>query len=703
MTANRQGYATNKESSSSKAVQVVILLSHFVHFPARASRTNPWQLATVTVALAAFLLCSVGCSDGESGGPPPSPWACVVTPGDDPDFTQQVGCSDDFLVLGTRPLDASIPGARSAKTVVDRAAENALYFTNSNRYPMHYEFARDHLSGSGLPPVGDISMFNQVEYYSPSRRFLLGAITLYEEPGVWTYELAPYDTSSAEMIYDAYQLIRNNSFFGEQLFFHPTSATIEMVAAELPPDVKVITNDELFAGITFQPLNLGESYGQLRFFQADQLDQQYVSPRDVVVLDRVPNDITVVAGIITAELQTPLSHINVLSQNRGTPNMALRGAYDDGQLRQLEDSWVRFKVDAFSYTVEAATKEQADAWWEEHKPPAVQVPQLDLSATDLRDIELLTLDDIPAYGGKACHYGVMTQIGDEVPHPKAFAIPVFYYDQFMKQNGFDTQMAALLTDTQFINDPAHRDEKLKEFRHAMWEAPVDTEFKRSLLGKLNKDYPSVRMRFRSSTNAEDLDGFTGAGLYSSKSGDPNDPTRPILTAVRKVWASIWNFRAFEERTHRSIDHPAVAMAILVHHSFPDEEVNGVALTGNMFDETQPAFYINVQAGEASVVKPDAGVTVDSFLYYYYYPGQPMTFFSHSNLIPAGQTVITPTQAYYLGAALDAVHRHFSSYYSQPGHFYAMDVEFKFDDLGLGGEPQLWVKQARPHAGWGGSE
>ena len=109
-------------------------------------------------------------------------WECVLEAGDDPDYTQTVGCVDDFVILASRPLDSSIPGARSAKTVIDQADENALYFTNSNRYPIHYEFASEHLNGEGLPPVGDISLFNQIEYYSPSRRFLLGAVTWYEEP-----------------------------------------------------------------------------------------------------------------------------------------------------------------------------------------------------------------------------------------------------------------------------------------------------------------------------------------------------------------------------------------------------------------------------------------------------------------------------------------------------------------------------------------
>ncbi len=72
----------------------------------------------------------------------------------------------------------------------------------------------------------------------------------------------------------------------------------------------------------------------------------------------------------------------------------------------------------------------------------------------------------------------------------------------------------------------------------------------ALLSKLNTDYPGQRMRFRSSTNAEDLGNFTGAGLYDSKSGDPSDERYPVEDALREVWASIWYFRAFEERTYQ---------------------------------------------------------------------------------------------------------------------------------------------------------
>ena len=247
-------------------------------------RTNascwPW------IAIACLVGMQIGCDEDEPPGDDDTDvqWECVIEAGEEPDFTLSIGCDDDFLVLASRPPDESIPGARSAKTVIDLADENALYYTNSNFYPIHYNFASEHLSGDGLPPVGDISLFNQIEYYSPSRRFLLGAITHYEEPGVWVYEIAPYDTSSADMITQAYDQLVTTSFFGQELYFHPTSCNVETVAEDLPPHVKVITTDELFEGITYQPLNLGESMGQLRFYTTEELtsDNVYVSPRDVV-------------------------------------------------------------------------------------------------------------------------------------------------------------------------------------------------------------------------------------------------------------------------------------------------------------------------------------------------------------------------------------------------------------------------------------
>jgi hypothetical protein len=106
-----------------------------------------------------------------------------------------------------------------------------------------------------------------------------------------------------------------------------------------------------------------------------------------------------------------------------------------------------------------------------------------------------------------------------------------------------------------------------------------------------------------------------------------------------------------------------------------------------------------------VVDPAAGVTTDQFIYHFEFEGQPIVFLSRSSLVPAGQTVLTTAQTYDLGVGLSAVHRYFQEVYgpelgSAPCEkFYAMDIEFKFDGE-PGEEPKLFIKQARPHPGWG---
>lgn len=632
--------------------------------------------------------------------------------GQEVDYAQRLGCRADYDRLAGKPLSSVKVGAVSAKTVLD-TIDDQFYVQNSTKYPIHWDFAFEHLSGQGKPIVPQLAEFNQSEYYTPDRRFILGAITYYDGPQVWTYEISPYDTATAEQIERAYEKIKDNVYFAEELYFHPTSEGVGREAEKLPPSVKVITTEELYADQAFQILNTGETYAQLRFIRADELATNYLSFRELAVLDRVPNDISVVSGIITEEFQTPLSHINVLSQNRGTPNMGLRGAFEHEELRPLEGEWVHLVVEPDSWSIEPTTQEEADAWWEAHRPPTVQVPDKDLTVQELTDIEDVLDPDlsvaeaidkaIPAFGGKASNYAVLPKIGGNLNPPKAFAVPVYFYDQFLQENGFDTRIEQMLDDSDFKGDVALRDSTLAQLREDMQAAPLNAEFEQALMDKLETDYPGVRMRFRSSTNAEDLEGFTGAGLYTSKSGEPGSDDALVADAVREVWASVWFFRAFEEREYRGIDHLAVGMSLLVHRSFPDEEANGVALTANLFDSTgaEPGFYINVQEGETSVVKPPNGVSSDQFIYHFDFPGQPIVYIARSSLVPEGETVLTYRETYELGQALKDIHTYFSTIYPpNENGWYAMDVEFKFDDVDEYDEPILWVKQARPHPGLG---
>jgi hypothetical protein len=659
----------------------------------------------------------LGSDAGSDGGLGNTVWECELDTQDAAvEFADTLGCLADFEQLASEPLDVSIPGARSVKVVLDQLGGDALYFQNSIEYSIHYDFASTHLSGNGLPIVPSLSEFNRTEYYAPDRRFLLGAVTHYESADAWVLEIAPYDTASAAMVEKLYGAVREQAFFGADLAFHPTSEAVAREAENLDERVVVLSTDELFAEIDYQPLNLGEALGRLRFVKAEELGEVYLDFRDIVVIDRVPNDISVVLGMISEEFQTPLSHVNVLAQTRGTPNMGLRHATTNPELLALDGKWVRLVVDTTSYSVEEVTVDEADAFWEEHKPEPVVLPPLNTEITDLRDIEELVPEGedagpllesikeaIRAFGAKASNYSVLAKI-PEVPHRKAFAIPVHYYVQFMEQNGFYERVDALLENEEFRTDPAVRDAELMQLRDDMQLAPVDEDFQDALRAKLEADYAGLTMRFRSSTNAEDLDGFPCAGCYESFTGDPALWDTDLLDAIRGAWAGIWYFRTFEERSYHSIDHKSVAMALLVHHNFPDEEANGVCVTANPFDVSglEPGFYINAQVGgEAEVVHPPPGITSDEFIYHYDFPGQPIVYISHSNLVEEGETVLTTAQVHELGVALAAIHQHFAPAYrsDDPGVFYGLEVDFKFDG-DPGEEPALFIKQARPHPGRG---
>jgi hypothetical protein len=295
-----------------------------------------------------------------------------------------------------------------------------------------------------------------------------------------------------------------------------------------------------------------------------------------------------------------------------------------------------------------------------------------------------------------------------VPHKKAFAIPVYYYDQFMRDNGLWDEVDALQADEQFQNDTATRDAALAALRDKIKDPTLTSmseELSTVLKAKLDAEYPGRSIRFRSSTNAEDLSGFPCAGCYDSHTGDPaehgGDQLTAAFEAIRKTWATTWNLRTYDERQYHRIPHDQVMMALLVHTNFPAEEANGVAITDNIFDQSgnSPGFYVNVQEGGTyEVVHPPPGITSDSFLFQYSFPNQPIIYYTHSNVtIPAGSDVLTTEQIHALGKALDALNDRFRhAFGSTDGSWWAMDSEFKFDDEANPGTQELYIKQARPY-------
>jgi phosphoenolpyruvate synthase/pyruvate phosphate dikinase len=70
----------------------------------------------------------------------------------------------------------------------------------------------------------------------------------------------------------------------------------------------------------------------------------------------------------------------------------------------------------------------------------------------------------------------------------------------------------------------------------------------------------------------------------------------LITAIKTVWASIWNFEAFEAREAARIDHLAVYPAVLIQEGINADSA-GVLITTNPFDRRDAeGIYINAKRG-----------------------------------------------------------------------------------------------------------
>jgi pyruvate, water dikinase len=667
------------------------------------------------LAWAGLALVAVSCdrSTNAEGG---RDWSCAIPADSTPEFVQSIGCLEDYKALAARPYDLSIPGAFMVKIVVDLADSNRLYLINTRKHNVHYPFILNNLSGNGKPLVPSLSEFNVTEYYTPNRRFVLGNLAYYEKPGIWAWGLTPSDNAGADLIAIAHRKIADACFCGKELFFHANSLAIEAEARKLPASIKVTSTTKVYAGFDYQALTFGSSIGRLIFTTADRLKREYAGRRDIVVSDSVPDGIPLVGGLITQQFQTLVSSFNVLAQDRGTPNMSLRGALANPNLRALEGKWVHFNVGAFDYSVSEATEAEAEAWWESLKPPNAVVPSLDTTVGGLQDVETI-LDTslglaealkqaISAYGGMTGHYSAFPHMDRaKLAYEPAFGIPVRYYLQHMQKHGLNDTVDRMLADPKFQTNPAERERRLKSLREAILNAPLDPDFWKLLNEKLDAKFPAlVNIRFAPSTNAGDLAGLTGVGTYGSRTGGQTDASHSIKQALLEVWAGTWDLRAFEERSDRRIDHKAVGMGALVQGDRGGIQANGVAITVNPFDEpvTWPGFYINSQAGEVPVTHPDPSIIPEQLIYQYRYPGQPMVLLVRSNQVPSGTTVLTNAQTYALGTALMQIQDFFTPAYGETGLAeHGMYTEFILGQAAgaaPGGDPVITMEVLRTFGG-----
>jgi len=505
----------------------------------------------------------------------------------------------------------------------------------------------------------------------------------------------------------------------------------DTLKASLLIDLARLSNDIILAAegpASKRVMWEGTAYGYLKYISKDDMLRNtdvYTSlnTESIPVFQSLPLDLTVVAGVITEQPQTDLDHINLKSKQRNTPNVVFPNIMSSEFAELVNSSaLVKMSLNGDDVSIEVVDREEAEIHWQSSRPSAIgDLPAVRLDVKRVLDDNEIGAKDADLVGAKAANYAEIYNVlknktDYQVVRP-GFAIPFAYYAAHIKDTGIDLSIKNTIETIRAENDPVETEILLAALREELMESSIDPQLIADVKAKIDTQYPTESIRFRSSTNSEDLANFSGAGLYTSTSYNPGKKGSSIEKAIKTVWASVWNRRAFDEREFYGINHETVFAAIQLNPGFPEEEGNGVAISRNITDVKSQSglstgVYFNNQKGEYSVTNPSPGVVAEEMIVFF----DPVTAYDFSTKYPervyikrSSETKVNKDlgirEPVFLDSEIDmmvnvirTLHDHFKQLDDpqDKNGLFAIDVEYKVDDLGTG-ERRVYFKQARPYS------
>jgi pyruvate,water dikinase len=511
--------------------------------------------------------------------------------------------------------------------------------------------------------------------------------------------------------------------------------------------VDLVDYTTLRPGVGAEGYSLAVGYGFLRIVPHGQPVTDY-GPRDVLVADEAPVDLGLVAGLVTALPQNLHSHVNLRLREKMIPNASVPDIQQNQVIGLLDGKLVRIAVREQRVEIDAATPEAAAEFWAIARPKPF-TPPADLTEARVRGLTAIGAADAVAYGTKAANLAELQKVVPAASKVAGFAIPFSVYRDFMHATGLDTRVQALLADPRLLTDASIRREQLlllqKTIESPALPAGLLDRLAAAARAAFGDGYATMPIRFRSSSNTEDTIVSSGAGLHDSSrgcfaddlDGDDEGPSaclapderaameaelarrtadlqahpertwlagviddlqkdltkeRSVTRALRKVYASLWNDRAFEERAYYGIDHRAAFMGIAVDASFVLEKLDAVAVTQLDGGAGGPLYRVVSQRGNEGVVRPVDPTLVAETVTFHRGPGDTVTgiqLVTHSSLSAA--PLWTDAQLAQLGALLFLVHDHFAAQVYTTTPQLSLDTEIK-----LTRDDRIVIKQARPY-------
>jgi hypothetical protein len=469
--------------------------------------------------------------------------------------------------------------------VIDRKDGDKIYYANSKRFRFHKDF----VNGTYLSLERGDEFFRN-NYLKANRRFILGTLAWQAPVKRYTFEFWEGDLITADLIKLTADTIKK-SFF-DSVAYKPNSLRQEQESAQIA-GLERVTQSDIAREQEYQALNVAKGLGRIHVIE--KLDEHVeIGFNEILVLNEVPISLPPVAGVIVSKPSTPLSHVNLLAKGWGVPNAYIKNAHE--LLKQYDGWWVSFETTPDKYIIKRADLKQIDEYQKRlAEIKKVMTPRFNLAERRLLDLARQTALMAPAYGSKSANLGEVARSRlPGVVVPNGFGIPIYFYERFVKENKLEEAVFEMMNDQKFVHDPAYRRERLTAMRERFKQGKVSDELRAALLKKARAEYAGKGLFVRSSSNVEDLPNFNGAGLYDTVPNVKED--EKLVEAVKTVWASLWNFEAYEARERANIDHSKAYMAVLVQEGVNADSA-GVMITTDPFDaDNRGAIYISAKRG-----------------------------------------------------------------------------------------------------------
>ncbi|MBS1962149.1 MAG: hypothetical protein JST04_08035 [Bdellovibrionales bacterium] len=532
-------------------------------------------------------------------------------------------------------IAGKLAGYPFVKIVLDRH-EGKIHFINNNRYPFHADYVGEQILGKKPGEIdAEIDAFNQTVYFDHDRRFYFGILSLQKTPEstgpdtqFFTLETVEVDTMDRPMVEYFYGFVKDWVDPLIPVLFKPANTLQETIVKEIDPTaLPRIFSHQLFAQARYIALNPGRAIGRIRAFRSE-MDYKRVAHTvewfDIVVMHRVPDDIPRVSGIINAHHTTPLSHTNVLASGWKIPNAIQIGIFDRIEKDGLHEQWVEYVVENSASEVSLKKTEKP----QDVQAPAWKVNRVEIESPELLNTPIVSLDQLRAadrykYGTKAANLGEMRYLladGSErmlgfyriprpprenlmpylakflgVPEsadmasashdflkktvrvPKGIAIPFAVQQEFLEsssaiQQGIGKLKMALELGVREV------DALCLQLQQSIRTVRMTDKLRNRIDAEIAKHLSGVSaFVVRSSSNAEDLAGFSAAGIYESISSVSK--ADKIFESVKEVWASLLSPRSVRLRHQVGISLDDCYMGVIIQEMI-ESDIGGVLVTTN---------------------------------------------------------------------------------------------------------------------------